>query len=54
MHEQDLDDKDPGGKRRKHQWYNLANKMCEQNYINLFNPNYKSYTWLDVFKQTKQ
>ena len=54
MNEQDLDDKDPGGKRRKHQWYNLANKMCEQNYINLFNPNYKSYTWLDVFKQTKQ
>jgi len=35
-------------KRRSNDWYVKANKMCEQNYINLFNPNYKSYTWEDV------
>jgi len=47
--EGNLSDKDPGGKRLTHDWYMKANKMCEQNYINLFNPNYKSYTWGDVF-----
>jgi hypothetical protein len=51
--EEHLDGKDPGGKRREHQWYNLANKMCEQNYHNLFNPNYKSYTWEDVWQNIK-
>ena len=35
-------------KRRSNEWYVKANKMCEQNYFNLFNPNYKSYTWKDV------
>ena len=48
--EDHLSDKDPGGKRLTHDWYMKANKMCEQNYINLFNPNYKSYTWEDVWK----
>jgi len=48
--EEHLADKDPGGKRLTHDWYMKANKMCEQNYINLFNPNYKSYTWEDVWK----
>ena len=38
-------------KRRSNDWYVKANKMCEQNYINLFNPNYKSYTWKDVWKK---
>ena len=38
-------------KRRSNDWYTKANKMCEQNYINLFNPNYKSYTWKDVWKK---
>ena len=37
-------------KRRSNEWYVKANKMCEQNYINLFNPNYKSWTWNDVYK----
>ena len=37
-------------KRRSNEWYVKANKMCEQNYINLFNPNYKSFTWEDVWK----
>ena len=37
--------------RRSTDWYTLANKMCEQNYLNLFNPNYKSFTWDDVLKK---
>jgi hypothetical protein len=37
-------------KRRSNDWYIKANQMCEQNYQNLFNPNYKSYTWEDVWK----
>jgi hypothetical protein len=37
-------------KRRSNDWYVKANKMCEQNYINLFNPKYKSFTWKDVWK----
>ena len=48
--EDHINDKDPGGKRLTHDWYMKANKMCEQNYINLFNPKYKSYTWNDVWK----
>jgi hypothetical protein len=41
---------DIGAQRRVHAWYTKANKMCEQNYMNLFNPNYTSYTWEDVWK----
>ena len=37
------------GLRRSNKWYVNANKMCEQNYLNMFNPNYKSYTWEDVW-----
>ncbi len=37
-------------KRRSNDWYVKANKMCEQNYTNMFNPNYKSFTWEDVWK----
>jgi hypothetical protein len=37
-------------KRRSNDWYVRANKMCEQNYLNLFNPQFKSYTWEDVWK----
>ena len=37
--------------RKSTDWYTLANKMCEQNYLNLFNPNYKSFTWDDVLKK---
>jgi hypothetical protein len=46
--------KDPGGKRQTHDWYMKANKMCEQNYINLFNTKYKSFTWEDVWKQVQK
>ena len=35
-------------KRRSNDWYVKANKMSEQNCYNLFNPNYKSYTWEDI------
>ncbi len=37
-------------KRRSNDWYIKANQMCEQNYLNMFNPNYKSFTWKDVWK----
>jgi len=36
--------------RRSNDWYVKANKMSEQNYQNMFNPNYKPYTWEDVWK----
>lgn len=37
-------------KRRSNDWYVKANQMCEQNYMNLFNPYYKSFKWEDVWK----
>jgi hypothetical protein len=40
-----------GKMRQSNDWYELANKMCEQNNHNLFNPNYKSFTWDDVFER---
>jgi hypothetical protein len=39
-----------GQRRNSNEWYTTANNMCAQNLSNLFNPNYKSYTWEDVFK----
>jgi hypothetical protein len=47
--EENIDKTDLGAQRKSHDWYMVANKMCEQNYHNLFNPNYKSFTWDDVF-----
>jgi len=44
------DDGTMNEKRRSNEWYVKANKMSEQNCYNLFNPNYKSFTWEDVFK----
>lgn len=49
--EEHCDAKDPGSKRKTHAWYDRANKMCEQNYLNLFNPNYKPFTWKDVYEK---
>ena len=37
-------------KRRSNNWYVKANKMSEQNCYNIFSPNYKSFTWEDVWK----
>jgi hypothetical protein len=37
-------------KRRSNDWYVKANKMSEQNCYNILNPNYKSFTWKDVWK----
>ena len=39
-----------GEKRKSQSWYTPANKLCEQNCHNLFNPGHKAYTWEDVFK----
>ena len=41
-------------KRRSNEWYVQANKMSEQNCYNLFNPNYKSFVWGDVFKNIEK
>jgi len=38
-------------KRRSNDWYTHANKMCEQNCHNIFNPNYKPFTWKDVWNK---
>lgn len=35
-------------KRRSNDWYVKANKYCEENCYNIFNPNYKSKTWSDI------
>jgi len=51
--EEAFDAKDPGAKRRSNKWYTLANKMCDQNYHNLFNPSYKSFSWEDVWANVK-
>jgi hypothetical protein len=48
--EEDIDKTDTGALRRAHGWYVKANKMCEENCYNIFNPNYRPYTWKDVFK----
>jgi hypothetical protein len=48
--EENIDKTDTGALRRSHSWYETANKMCEQNCYNLFNPQYKSFTWNDVWK----
>jgi hypothetical protein len=37
-------------KRRSNDWYVKANKYSEENCYNLFNPNYKSKNWNDVWK----
>ena len=39
-----------GERRKSNEWYKLAGKMSEQNCHNLFNPQYKSYTWKDVWQ----
>lgn len=36
--------------RRSNKWYVNANKMCEVNCYNLFNPQHKSFTWEDAWK----
>jgi hypothetical protein len=50
--EESIDGLQVGQKRRSHDWYVPANKMCDENCRNLFNPTYKPYTWKDVFKKT--
>lgn len=47
--EEDIDKTDTGALRRAHSWYAKANKYCEQNAYNIFNPQHKAYTWKDVW-----
>ena len=39
--------------RLSNNWYNIASKMSEKNSYNLFNPNFKSYKWEDVWNNIK-
>ena len=41
---------DVGKLREQNQWYKKAYDMSLQNCNNIFNPNYKSFTWKDVWK----
>jgi hypothetical protein len=36
--------------RKKNKWYVIANKFCEENVYNLYNPNFKSNNWKDVWE----
>jgi len=51
--EENLDKTNPGAQREVHNWYTPANKMCEENCYNLFNPNFKAHTWKSVFDSCK-
>tara|TARA_R100000005_G_C4977273_1_gene188235 strand:- start:155 stop:1096 length:942 start_codon:yes stop_codon:yes gene_type:complete len=42
-----------GERRLSNNWYKNASKMSEQNCYNLFNPEYKSYKWEDVWNNIK-
>lgn len=48
--EESIDKTNVGALRKVHSWYQKANKMCEENCYNLFNPSYKGHTWEDVWK----
>ncbi len=39
--------------RKINEWYVKANEFCKMNNHNLFNPNFKFYTWEDVWKNIK-
>jgi len=52
--EENLDKTNPGAQREAHKWYLPANKKCEENCYNIFNPNYKPHTWRDVFEVANQ
>jgi hypothetical protein len=42
-----------GQKRKSNKWYEIANKMSEQNCYNNFNAQYKPFTWDDVWNNIK-
>jgi hypothetical protein len=46
--EESYSDSELDKKRKTHNWYVTANRMCLDNCYNLFNPMYKSFTWEDV------
>jgi len=37
-------------KRKSTDWYTIANEFCKINDANIFNPNFKFYTWDDVWE----
>ena len=51
--EDDVSAGDVGSARKKHDWYDRANKLSEHNAHNMFNQN-KIYTWDDVWENTNE
>ena len=49
--EADIDPTDTGMLRRQHPWYQKAYDGSSANLSNLFNPNFKFFSWKDVFKK---
>jgi len=41
-------------KRNSTDWYPIANQFCKINDANIFNPNFKFYTWDDVWEEIKK
>lgn len=52
--EESIDKTNTGALRQAHNWYLPANKMCEENCYNIFNPGYKAHTWRDVFNKVSE
>ena len=52
--EENIDKTNTGALRQAHNWYLPANKMCEENCYNIFNPGYKAHTWRDVFNKVSE
>lgn len=46
--EEGIDKTNTGLLREVHNWYTPANKACEENCYNIFNPKHKSKTWKDI------
>jgi hypothetical protein len=46
--EEGIDKTNTGLLREVHSWYTPANKACEENCYNIFNPKHKSKTWKDI------
>lgn len=48
--EENIDKTNTGELRKVHSWYQKANSLSEVNCYNLFNPNFKSKGWEEVFQ----
>lgn len=49
--ENNINPRNVGEKRKQHEWYRLAYEYSTQNLHNLFNPDFKFYSWENIFKK---